>query len=293
MSYARNKDDLTVYITTSNPNTAKLKLQESIDKIFNWATNNGLTFSSEKTKCIIFSKKRQPQLIDLKLGSTKIKTTTSLKILGMIFDHRMTWKEHIEQLKSKCLTSLNVLKMTAHRNWGADRKTLELLYSTLVRSKMDYGSIIYDNAKNSDLQKLNPIQNSAIRLITGALYTSPIPSLHIDANVIPLHHRRTLLCLNYHSKLCFRQQTQAHKYTLYPNNTDLYIRKNRIPKPLGIRCKLYGEKLNYVIPTPHCSPINPKTQKMLIKTENKKLQKLITILWQNEWDTIYSNNKLH
>ena len=51
---------------------------------------------------------------------------------------------NIKYLKAKCLRALNLLKVLSHTSWGADRTTLLKLYRSLVRSKLDYGCIIYD-----------------------------------------------------------------------------------------------------------------------------------------------------
>ena len=40
----------------------------------------------------------------------------------------------------------------AHQTWGADQNTLLTLYRTLIRSKLDYGAIIYGSARKSYLK---------------------------------------------------------------------------------------------------------------------------------------------
>ena len=49
-------------------------------------------------------------------------------------------------------TSVNVIKHVSHLSWGADRKMLRLLYTTLVQSKLDYGA-----SKSNVLKRLEPI----------------------------------------------------------------------------------------------------------------------------------------
>ena len=46
---------------------------------------------------------------------------------------------------------MNLLRVVAHTDWGADRKVLLHLYRTIVRSKLDYGSIVYGSARESYL----------------------------------------------------------------------------------------------------------------------------------------------
>ena len=58
---------------------------------------------------------------------------------------------HIKALKAKCLKALDILKVLSNTNWGGDRSVLLNLYRSLVRSKLDYGSIVYGSARKSYL----------------------------------------------------------------------------------------------------------------------------------------------
>lgn len=107
----------------------------------------------------------------------------------MILDNKLNFKPHIDALKKKCQKALNILKIISHTNWGADSKTMLLLYRAIIRPKLDYGCIIYSSTRKSYLEKLKPIQNQALRLCLGAFQTSPILSLHTEANELSLHLR--------------------------------------------------------------------------------------------------------
>jgi len=70
----------------------------------------------------------------------------------------------LRYLKNKCTKALNLLRVAAHTSWGADQQTLLHLYRSLVRSKLDYGSIVYGSAHGSYLQMLDPVQSCGIPL---------------------------------------------------------------------------------------------------------------------------------
>ena len=53
------------------------------------------------------------------------------------------------------MKALNLIRVVAHTSWGADQHTLLHLYRSLVRSKLDYGCIVYGSAKNSYLRMLD------------------------------------------------------------------------------------------------------------------------------------------
>ena len=68
--------------------------------------------------------------------------------------------------------------MLSNTNWGGDRSVLLNLYRSLVRSKLDYGSIVYGSARKSYLKCLDTIHHQGSRLALGAFRTSPVESLY-------------------------------------------------------------------------------------------------------------------
>ena len=72
--------------------------------------------------------------------------------------------------------------MLSNTSWGAERTALLKLYGSLVRSKSDYGYIIYGSARKSHHQMLDPIHNQGLRLALGAFRTSPAASFYVEAD---------------------------------------------------------------------------------------------------------------
>ena len=83
---------------------------------------------------------------ELTLNGSKIEVVPEFKFLGLYFDSKLTFIPHINYLKSKCQKALNLLRVVSHIDWGADRATLLKLYKSLIRSKLDYGCIVYGSA---------------------------------------------------------------------------------------------------------------------------------------------------
>ena len=95
---------------------------------------------------------------------------------------------------------MDVLKVVGHTDWGADQKTLLRLYRALVRSKLDYGCIVYGAASNNILKKLDPIHHQDLRIVLGAFRTSPVTSLYAKTQEMSLKNRRKKTV----SELCFK-----------------------------------------------------------------------------------------
>lgn len=69
------------------------------------------------------------------------------------------------------------MKPLSNRFWGADYKVTQMLYQSLIHSKIVYGSITYATAGSRLLKTIEVIQNSALRTIFVAYTTIPVSSM--------------------------------------------------------------------------------------------------------------------
>ena len=84
--------------------------------------------------------------------------------LDVIFDRKLSFIPHIKYLNAKCFKALNLLQVLSHTSWGADRTVLLHLYRSLIRSKLDYGAIVYGSAGKSYLAMLDTVHHQGLRL---------------------------------------------------------------------------------------------------------------------------------
>ena len=195
-------DDFAIYVTTYDAVSACNYLQRSINAISKWADDHGFKFSTSKTVAVRFTRcTRRETVPHLKLKDSLIPYEKEVKFLGMIFDSKLTWGSHIDSLKIKVKKSLNILKVVSSFSWGADKKSLLRLYNSLCRSKLEYGSQIYSSACVSKLKELDVVHNAGLRICSGAFKTSPVESLYVDNEELPLDLRREELGLRYFMKL--------------------------------------------------------------------------------------------
>ncbi|XP_072395249.1 uncharacterized protein [Diabrotica undecimpunctata] len=190
-------DDLVLVSSGKNISSVQRHLQTSLHELENWSKKTGLQFSLSKSKCLLFSKKRDPIKPQLKLCNQILNYADEIRFLGMIFDTKLTWKKHILRIKKTCQNGINLMKTVSNKNYGADYNCLIQVYKTLIRSKIDYGSIVYTSAKEYLLHHLDIIQNTALRIATGAFRTSPIESLRAETGEQSLKYRRMHLSLTY------------------------------------------------------------------------------------------------
>ena len=120
------------------------------------------------------------------------------KILGVKFDTHFTFSPHAREVARSCTDRLKVMKALAGTSWGQDSKTLLITYKALVRSKLDYAAPVWaPNVKPSPLARLQSIQNSALRIASGALKMSSADHLHSEAKMLMVEEHLHLLAAQY------------------------------------------------------------------------------------------------
>ena len=95
-----------------------------------------------------------------------VKDTESHTHLGLTLQSSMSWRNHIVQVYGKASKRLNMLKFVTYK---LDRSILTSLYKRLIRQRMEYGDVIWNNCYDCDSALLDSVQYEASRLVTGAI----------------------------------------------------------------------------------------------------------------------------
>ncbi|GFX98903.1 putative RNA-directed DNA polymerase from transposon X-element [Trichonephila clavipes] len=192
---------------------AFVKKQYNISVFFDIKNAYDMSWRYEKTVSVVFTRKRgvfpNPELF---IGRSIIKVVNEVKFLGLVFDQSLRLHRHLKDLKIRSAKALNILKVLANIRWGADRTSLLRLYRALIRSKLDYGSVVYSSACKSLLKILDPVHHQALSLCLEAFRTSSVESLYAKAYEPPLDLRRKYLCLNYFMKIQSMKTNTAYSY---------------------------------------------------------------------------------
>ena len=135
------------------------------------------------------------------LNKTILKNVSTNPYLGVLFSEDLTWSNHIEKITKKANSTLGFLRRNLRRCPTKCKKTA---YLSLVRSTLEYGSIIWDPFLKKDIEAIERIQRSAARFITGD-YRSRTPgsvqNLLEKLNLPSLQDRRKHLRLVFFYKL--------------------------------------------------------------------------------------------
>jgi hypothetical protein len=73
--------------------------------LLEWAQQHNSTWEMSKSHCIRFTRRRSEVRKDFSINGTSIKCTKSAKLLGVIIDEELRWKEHAEYAVRKAPSS--------------------------------------------------------------------------------------------------------------------------------------------------------------------------------------------
>ena len=186
-SYA---DDLSILSVHTDKNICSAQLQDYITHLENWLTQNRLTVAPTKsTNTLLTShKKEHSYRPTTTLNNTILPHTHETKILGVTYNTSLSFAPHVNNIITKCRPRLNALRSLTSTTFGQHKETLITVYKQYIRSIINYASPAWHPAlSKTQLNKLQTIQNTALRIILGSTQTTPIEHLHAEAKVLTLN----------------------------------------------------------------------------------------------------------
>lgn len=195
-------DDSALYKAGNNLDTLIKDIQTSLDEVSKWCERWGFKISVDKSCGIVFTNKTKIKIINpLTLTGSILKMENKVKFLGLIFDKKLNWSEHIDYIIERCNKRLNLMRMLAGSQYGASKRCLLTIYKALIRSVIDYGAIAYDSASRQAKKKLDVLQAKALRISAGAMKATSLCALQNECGELPLALRRKKQLIQYSVKV--------------------------------------------------------------------------------------------
>lgn len=231
-------DDFVLYISNRDLKASSFYMQNSLNDILLMLQKLGLELSGEKTKYCIFSRGHKTQRISINIDNKQVNFEENIKYLGIWLDKSLRWGKHISDICGKTQKYLNILKTLAGPSWGVHPKYIRRIYIAVIRSRLDYGCFFYHSAAKVHLEKLNKIQNQALRVIGSFIKSTPIHTMECELSVPPLFIRRTFLGL----KFCLKCKSRNNlTINLISDLSDLRCNRYWLNKTKPLLATLFEE----------------------------------------------------
>jgi len=156
-------DDLKIFRRVDNVDDC-LKLQEDVNALINWSNFN-LKFNVKKCAVMTYSKKIYTNIIrfNYSMNGESLSRKTSIKDLGIIFDPKLSFVEHIISICKSAYSILGFIKRSG--SFLQSPHSLKLLFDALVRSRLEYGSLIWYPHATYLLNTIEQVQAKFLRFL--------------------------------------------------------------------------------------------------------------------------------
>ena len=91
-------DDTKIFCSDVNILDLCKNVSLELDKLNIWFAVNKLSLNVSKTNFIIFGNRKYKGEVEIKINDISIERVYSTKFLGVLIDHQLNWKEHINYI---------------------------------------------------------------------------------------------------------------------------------------------------------------------------------------------------
>jgi hypothetical protein len=169
---------------------------EAVPRVLRWAADSGAAFDGEKTTLIHFTdfwrtKGIAQPLQGLRVGQALVAPSPSVKILGVIFDRELRFRDHVARSAKRGWHGVQAL----YRLRGTRPATARQLYYATVASMIDYAAAVWFSqhlvkAMPTWMQGLlTPIERTAAKGITNCFRTVSVEAACAEVYIVPVQTR--------------------------------------------------------------------------------------------------------
>ena len=228
-------DDVLVYTCGNSSRDILDRVQPQLSRIERCCQMDGNEINADKAAALYCTLRTRILPEDVPVpsyGGSDIIPGQSLKYLGVVFDPRLSFTNHVNTMLQRVSRGVNALRAAAGRK--AQERHLLMLYTSLVLSVIDYALPMLQLSLNQ-LNRLERVQNTCLRIVTGCTRSTPISALHFLTSCSSISYRQQIarailiskaLQINTHglhdsatSYLAQCTVRTADTYTLRPRNT--------------------------------------------------------------------------
>ncbi|GFY27868.1 probable RNA-directed DNA polymerase from transposon X-element [Trichonephila clavipes] len=164
-------DDTAVHTTFKRITSVTFALNKHLKLLEKYYDRWKISINVEKSAAVLFTKKRKIPPPP-KMYNTTIPWSQSTKYLGITFDKNLTWKIHIQSTRQKFRKIMFKLFPLINRNSDLSRNNKVLLFTAVMRPILSYGCPVWGYAAKTNINILDTLQNSTIRMIVKASRTT-------------------------------------------------------------------------------------------------------------------------
>lgn len=217
-------DDITLVVAGKTRLQIQTLANKTLHMIHTWSNQHHITFNPSKCNFILIGNHYLKRPPTIKLGNHNIRHTHELNILGIIFDHKLSFIPHTTYLRDKIYKHTIALSLFSGLHWGFSPKHFRALYTRSLERIITYGApVFFQPTPNSHLiRKLISIQRIPLLKICKAFSTVSNASINILTNILPIEYTLSREIALFHI-FQLKQPYTLYETTYDPNKIQHHI----------------------------------------------------------------------
>lgn len=138
-------------------------LQNDLENLVQWCTDNDMHLNIDKCKHIRFSKKRDNVVFNYYIENELLQSVSVIRDLGVLLDSSLSFVNHIDFIVSRAMRMSGFIKRITLNFTNV--RCLVILYVSLVRSILDYNCIIWAPVYNVHIDRIERVQRKIVKAL--------------------------------------------------------------------------------------------------------------------------------
>ena len=157
-------DDNAIVLSDTDIKRLEHTLNTELIHVSNWLIANKLSLNVGKSNVLLFrrSNKQPPPPINITINGLPVDEKEHAKYLGIIIDNKLTFKKHIDHVKSRLVKGCAILTMVRHY---VPKQILINTYNAHIQPHIDYGLPVWGYTHKTHTLPVERQQRKAVRIM--------------------------------------------------------------------------------------------------------------------------------
>jgi len=186
-------DDVVLWAVGMDLEEVRSAVEAGVAAACDWLRRRGLSLSPGKSQVCVFSREGG-ELVDVQVGGELVHSVGEVRYLGILLDSRLTWSGEVAELRRKVTRARGLLAYLAGDPLTAKRSVLRSIFRSFVQSRLDF-HLPFLCSRVSILRGVQVSVNECLRVISGCIFSTSIPALHVEVGCLPQDWRARYLLL--------------------------------------------------------------------------------------------------
>lgn len=229
-------DDTACYTSGKNPEVLVKRLQKAHNALIKYYTRWKIKINSSKTEAVFFTTRRHWPLTEI-ITSTgdEIRWSNQVKYLGLLLDARLRWGPHTILARNKAMKAMAALYPIFNRHSNLTTRNKILIHKTIIRPTLTYGAPVWSNLSQTNMNKLQTIQNKSIKTIYNTPILTNLKKIHNTYKIPTIQEHIHKLTSSFYTKTTnIHHNETIRQLGQYDLQSLKFKYKHRLPKHIII-----------------------------------------------------------